>query len=204
MSDIKRQIAYKCSIKHLQEAEYVQQQGVNPNYLNLNNIKVSRVNLIALLVSKEGNVLTLDDGTGRIQVMIFEDRLRNKIPELGKILLLIGKIREHEETRFLVPEIIKELENPKWLEYRKKELEQIKHIIKTPERKRKEKTTIKPEVIENYQEKIINKIQELDDGDGANYQDIINSVKIDKVEEKIEELIKEGEIFEIKGKLKIL
>ena len=101
---------------------------------------------------------------------------------------------------------LKELKNHKWVEHRKKELELLKYCCVEQEEE-PQKETIKqilPEKIENYHEKIINKIKELDKGEGASYQDLLKNLKITDAEQKIEELIKEGEIFEIKGKIKVL
>ena len=205
MSDIRRQTAYKCSIKQLQETRYVQQQGLNPNYIDLNGKKAARVNIIAILVSKENNILTIDDGTGQLQIMLFEERLKNNLPQLGQLAQIIGKPREHNNKRFLVPEIIKELKNQKWMDYRRKELQAQPKINKQEKNTQKEPIQdVMPDIVENYQEKIITEIKKLDKGEGAPYQELINSLNMKNAEEKIEELIKEGEIFEIKGKLKIL
>jgi RPA family protein len=206
MAEIRRQTAYKCSIKQLLKAKYVQQQGLIPNYLDLNGIKASRINILGIIVSKEGNVVTIDDGTGQLQIMIFEESQKNTTPTIGKLILLIGKPREYNEKRFVVPEIIKEMKNHKWVEHRKKELKLLKYCcIEQEETTEEEKIEqIIPEKIENYYEKIISKIKELDKGDGAQYQELIKNLKIEDAEQKIEELIKEGEIFEIKGKIKIL
>jgi hypothetical protein len=205
MSEIKRQTAYKCSITQVLNSKYIQQQGLIPNYLDLNGIKVSRINLIAILVSKEGNVLIADDGTGQLQIMLFEDRLKKNLPTLGSLLLIIGRPREHNNKIFLVPEIIKELKNQKWLELRKKELKILNHgtpIIKEDTPTQFE--PVKDEEIDNYHERIIKKIKELDKGEGAPYHEILNSLNIKNIEEKIQELIKEGELFEVKGKIKTL
>lgn len=203
MSSIKRQTAYKCSVEQVINAKYVQQQGLNPNYLNVNKVKVARVNLIAVLVSKEGNSLTVDDGTGQLQIMLFEERLKKNTPSLGSLILIIGKPREYENKRFLVPEILKTLNNNKWMDYRKKELENLDYCQEPLINKEETKELI-PEIIDNYQEKILIKIKELDEGDGAPFQELIKSLNMKDAEQKIEELIKEGEIFEVKGKLKLL
>lgn len=206
MSEIRRQTAYKCSIKQLLNAKYIQQQGLNPNYVDLNGMKASRVNIFGIIVSKEGNILTLDDGSGQLQLMIFDENQKQHLPPIGKLTIIIGKPREHNNSRFVVPEIIKELKNKKWIDYRRKELKLLKYCnddeTKTPIQPVIE--TIQPEAIENHHELIVQKIKELDKGDGAPYQELIKLLKITNAEQKIEELIKEGEIFEIKGKLKIL
>lgn len=209
MSEIRRQTAYKCSIQQLLNANYIQQQGLNPNYLDLNGIKASRLNILGILIAKDGNSLTLDDGTEKLQVMLFDDYQKKQQINLGEILLLIGKPREYNNKRFFVPEIIKKLNDPKWLEYRKRELETLEHCTEIPKKTqppREEPINMNETIheFENYQAKIIKKIQELDKGEGAPYQELIKQLKDKEAEKQIQELIKEGEIYEIKGKLKIL
>ena len=204
MADIRRQTAYKCSVEQLSKSKYVQQQGLQPNYLAFCGLKVARINLIAVLVSKEGNSLTVDDGSGQVQIMLFEGRLKNLGLNLGDLLLVIAKPREYNDKRFLVPEIIKVLNNHKWLDFRKKELSLLDYCNTNLQDNKPEPKEVVFDVLENYQEKILSKIKELDKGPGAPYEDLISSLNMKGAEEKIQELIKEGEIFEIKGKLKIL
>lgn len=206
MSDIRRQTAYKCDINSLLNYDYVQQQGLNPNFLDFNGLKVSRVNVLAILVSKEGNTLTIDDGSGQIQVMLFDDYQKNNIPSLGELVLLVGKPREYNGKRFLVPEILRVLDNHKWLELRKKELEFLNYgeIVVKREVKDVSSDSLISGHVENHQETILKKIKELDKGDGAPFQDLVKALTFKDVEKHIEDLLKEGEIFEVKGKLKIL
>ncbi|MFP4568222.1 MAG: hypothetical protein ACLFN8_04730 [Candidatus Woesearchaeota archaeon] len=207
MSEIRRQTAYKCSIKQILESKYIQQQGLNPNYLDLEGVKASRVNIFAILVSKEGNTLRADDGTGQIQIMLFDETLKKNLPKLGKLTLIIGKPREHEKKIFIVPEIIKEINDWKWMDYRKLELKQLNYTHTKPkikEEKENKKEIPLEDISHNYQDKILKKIKELDKGDGAPYTQLVNELNMKDADEKIQELIKEGEIFEILGKLKIL
>jgi len=204
MSDIKRQTAYKCSIKQLNDAKYIQQQGLNPNYITLGNIKASRLNILAILVSKEGNTLTVDDGTSQIQIMLFDENAKRNLPTAGSLIMLIGRPREYNNKRFFVPEIIKQIEDHKWIKHRQKELLLLNYDENHEETTIEETIKIEDEKIINHYETIIKKIKELDKGDGASFQELIKSLKIKNAEKEIEELLKEGEIFEVKGKIKVL
>ena len=208
MSEIRRQTAYKCSIKQILDGRYIQQQGLSPNYIELDGLKVARTNTLSILISKEGNTLRVDDGTGQIHVMLFEEHLKKRVPKLGKLIKIIGKPREYNGKRFIVPEIIKEITNYKWMDVRQIELKALysnkKEIKKEENTKNNKQKMDMPEVIENYQEKILSEIKKLDKGDGAPYNELINNLNMKDAQEKIEELIKEGEIFEIRGKIKIL
>ena len=61
-----RETAYKIRIKTILEHAYVKQEGWDPNYIDLNGHKVSRVNVIGTITSKENNSYLLDDGTASI------------------------------------------------------------------------------------------------------------------------------------------
>jgi RPA family protein len=222
MSEVKRQTAYKCSVKMILEGKYIQRPGWDPNYIELNGLQISRVNILAVVVSKEGNSCIIDDGTGQIQIMAFGEDQKLKNANVGDVILIIARPREYNQKRFLVPEIIRKIENKKWIEYRRAELELIPHTIKQEEPDNIfEKITeqIPEKVIQEIEEKIkqetgfednyasiiLSTIRKLDKGDGANINDIIRVSKLDKAEKYIESLINEGEIFEIKkGKIKVL
>lgn len=197
----KRQIAYKLQIKHLLQGAYHQQEGWNPNYLLTQNKKVSRVNLIAVVVSQNQDQnlnLVLDDGTGQISLRIF-DPLKNENPQIGDTVLVIGKIRQFNNQLYLVPEIIKKIRNPKWIEVRKMELKDEIAAPKQDSKKEPEETSLAP------YEYLLNLIKKIDQGQGADVDNIIKQSTLDNTEQLIEELLKEGDIFEISpGCVKIL
>ncbi|MCK5854229.1 MAG: hypothetical protein KAG56_03340, partial [Sulfurovaceae bacterium] len=69
---------------------------------------------------------------------------------------------------------------------------------------KEEKISVEEEIIKNNidPEEVIKQIKILDKGDGADYEDVLNKVKDEKM---IQMLLEDGEIFEIKpGKLKLL
>jgi RPA family protein len=122
MPDVKRQTAYKCSIKMIIEGEYIQRPGWDPNFIKINNLQISRVNLLGVIVGKEGNNNTLDDGTGQISIMVFGDQTKVPDVSVGDVVQIIGRPREYDKRRFVVPEIIKKIEDSRWIDYRKLEL----------------------------------------------------------------------------------
>lgn len=217
MPDIKRQTAYKCSISQILNNKYIQQQGWEPNYIEVNDNRVSRVNLIATLVQKEGNTLTIDDGTGQIQIMLFSEEDMAKDRQPGEVILIIGRPREYNNKRYIVPEIIRKIEDNKWILHRKKELNITRpeqKIIKQKETQNQPKIQNRPEETapkteqpkaQNHSSIIIQTIRELDTGDGADIAEVIKKSEIKGAAKYIENLINEGEIFEIRaGKVKIL
>ncbi|MCK4589231.1 MAG: hypothetical protein KAT77_02225 [Nanoarchaeota archaeon] len=215
----KRQIAHKIQIKDILQGTYHQQEGWNPNYLlTQNNQKVSRVNLIATLISQtqeQSTNLLLDDGTGQITARIFEP-LKTPLPEIGDIILVIAKIREFNQEKYLMPEIIKKIKNPKWIQVRKIEFqksqpqqakvteEKIEPQSESDEGLEKSKTSPEETPLAPY-ENLLNLIKKLDQGEGVNVDDLIKQSTLPNCEELVESLLKEGEIFEITpGKIKIL
>ena len=222
---IKRQIAYKAPVSDILSGSYVKQEGWEPNYiLTKGNKKISRLNILGVVINIDPSdkklFITIDDGSGNISIRSFEEtNLFNNI-EIGSIVLVIGKPREFGGEKYIIPEIIRKLENPRWIDVRKKELN-LKNTakfeeIKTPKERRTEEKEIKEEVIgsdkndnevgvESDQEKILDLIKELDEGDGVDIEEVITKSKIKECEEIINKLILIGEIFEIKpGIIKVL
>ena len=94
-----RQIAQKVWINELTTGNYNVSESLEPNYiLTQTNKKVSRVNIIAIVISKYINdnetyaSLTIDDSSSKITIKTFKDDIHLiKNIEVGDILLIIGK-----------------------------------------------------------------------------------------------------------------
>lgn len=226
-----RQTAYKVWISDLVNKSVKKEEGEwSPNYIELDNKRVSRVNIIATVVmkyisdDKNYATLTIDDSSGDIQLKAWREDvpLIEKI-EIGEPILLIGKIKEYNSQVYITPEIIKGLEKMEWIDLRKKELSVLygQREVKQPEIKQElpkeevqeesvkitEETVSTENAAEPDRQKLLNKIETLDKGEGADIVGVIAETKIDEEQANsiIQELLKEGEIFEIKsGKLKII
>ena len=213
VNEIKRQTAYKIKIKNLIENPYKKDEGEwAPNYVLIGNKKVSRVNLIATVVSKlaeeRQESLLVDDGSDKITVRPFGDDKLTDGFDTGDMALIIGRPREFNSEIYIIPEIIKKIKDKTWFELRKLELN-IDNSSK--EETKQEDEDIRPdaeEVIDNTAtnnyKNIFNKIKELDSGDGADSQEIISACGKD-AERIINNLLETGEIFEIRpGSVKVL
>ncbi|MFH1510864.1 MAG: hypothetical protein ABIF10_04170 [Candidatus Woesearchaeota archaeon] len=176
----KRQVAYKLRIADLLRGEYVRRDGLQPNVLVLDKQEVSRVNVIATVVASEEDVAILDDGTARISV-------RSVLPfVVGDIVLVIARLREFDNERYLFPEIVRKVVDPKWIELRSLELRAAK------------------EDKGSNREDVCSVIRRLDSGDGAEYQMVVEALGSGS-ESAIESLLRQGEIFEVRpGRLKVL
>ncbi len=197
----KRQVAYKVRIKDILDGEYVKEEGWMPNYVRLvDGAKVSRVNIIGTIVLKtdEQNYksIIIDDASGKLPVRSFEEHELFNGVEIGDVVLIIGRPREFGE-KYIVPEIIKKINDQAWIEVRKVELK--KPELKVNEEKIDEKA------ISNPADKIFSLIKEADKGNGVDIEDIIKRSNISDAEKIIRGLLEEGEVFELKpGRIKVL
>ena len=212
----KRQIACKARIADLINGKYVKEEGWTPNYIITKQGKhISRINLIGTVISKteegsEYQSLVVDDGSGTISLRLFEKNDNVKNIEIGDVVLLIGRPREYGSEKYIVPEIIKKINNKKWIDVRKIELgiENLKTkkdelgkeevVVEKIDDSTKEKTASNPQIV--YEA-----VKELDSGQGVDIDKVIKKTGIRDAEEIIKKFLREGEMFEIRpGKIKIL
>ena len=220
-----RQTAYIVGINEINNSTYTKSDGEwEPNFVTIRGIKVSRVNLIGVVISASGeeNIksFVIDDGQSNIQVRIFDPLTFQVNVEIGDIVMVIGRPREYNNEKYIAPEIVKHIKDETWLEVRKKQLSKIKplasiqeeHPVKeevkptfNPGEIKVEEDTIVEETPISDAESIFNLIKELDLGDGADIEEVILKSKNENCEKIITGLLHEGEIFEVKhGRVKVL
>ncbi len=206
----KRQTAYKIRIKDILNSKYIKTEGFYPNYLEANDREVSRINIIGVVVQKSEinnyKILTIDDGTGRISARVFENNtLLDKIG-VSDIILIIGRPREFSSEKYILIESIKKI-SPAWAKVRKLELE--KNLRGDGAKKKGSKAISDKHSIEEYaaelcRNRVFKLIKEIDKGEGVSIEEL-SSRNIKDIDKVINNLLKEGDIFEIKpGKLKVL
>ena len=197
-----RQTAYKIPIKEILQSEYVKQDGWDPNYiLDSFGRKVSKVNIIGVVASKNDSLnfksISIDDGSGTIEVRSFSEEDPFKDINIGDVVLVIGKPRAFGNEKYLIGEIIKKTSKEQ-LKIRHLELEVLSKKAKVEESK---KSTRSDEVF-----KII---KDLDEKEGsADINKVIKTAEekgINNGEEIIKNLLENGDIFEISpGQLKVI
>lgn len=216
-----RQTAYKLWIGDLISAKFEKREGDMPlNYVDVKGKKVSRVNLVGSVVFKFENEdktylsVTIDDGSGNVRLKTWrEDSEILRALNIGDSVLVIGKPRNFNNEIYIVPEIVKRLENEKWLELRKLELvkeygafkEEVVTDIETM--KVVEEKVVSDEPTESARRRIIDLVEKHSDEFGADIDIIISTSGIDEkdCEEIIDDLLKEGEVFSPKaGKIKLI
>jgi RPA family protein len=217
----RRQIAHKMSIKQALEGSYVKNSDWNPNFIvSESEEKISRINIVGVVIASESEVLgetlyetaTLDDSTGRIKIRSFESANALSALHVGDIILVIGKPAEYASERYIRPEIIKKLNDSRWLEHRKLEIALQEKIRQAAPKAKKEESKISAgestggqneEMTKN--EAVYSIIKKLDSGAGADYSEIVKNAAFKEADAVIRKLLENGDIFEIKpGKLKIL
>ena len=198
-----RQIAYKVRISDILSSRLNKENMFL--YVIVNNLNVSRVNIISTLVYKDEDAsyasAIIDDGTGRISVRSFESKYIFSKIDVGDIILIIGKIREFNDERFIVPEIIKKINNQDWVKVRNIELRN--NVITKIENVNSEESLIEDNL--NSVDDVLSLIRKLDSGEGVLIDDVLKESKNDGVEKTLSKMLENGDIFEIKpGKIKIL
>ncbi|NQV08311.1 hypothetical protein HQ529_00495 [Candidatus Woesearchaeota archaeon] len=211
----KRQVAYKAWINDIVNGEYIKQEGWEPNYIETRDgRRISRANIIGVVISKDEDAsykgVVLDDGSQSISIRSFEEKDIFSDVDVGSTLMIIGRPRKYGETIYIMPEIVKKIENIKWIELRKLELGKPKELEESVIQK-EEKQEVFPEKKEEERkpttesEKIYGLIKEMDNGVGTNIEELIKKSGISNCENIVNNMLKEGDIFEVKpGVIKVL
>jgi len=216
----KRQTAFKVTIKDVLNGEYIQQEGLQPNYITVNNNKVSRVNIFGTIVfqnDKTADGMLIDDGTGKISLRVFDETHFNQY-QIGDFVLLIGRPRVYNNEKYIVPEIIKKIDDPTWIKIRHAELAHLlmnitkNENVENPKSEKVENVEPSVEVEDLSEENNDNKgedifkiIKNLDNGEGADVEKVIQQLEDKDGEKLITTLLTRGEVFETKpGRIKVL
>ncbi|MEM2915848.1 MAG: OB-fold nucleic acid binding domain-containing protein [Candidatus Woesearchaeota archaeon] len=202
----KRQVARKLWIGDILAGKYVKEQGSKPNHIILkDNSIAARVNIIGVVVSASSEglpIITLDDGSGRINVRAFEPNDTMSSLSVGDVVLVIGRPRQFAGEMYVLPEIVRRLSDLRWIEVRKLELTAIQDVAvpEAPQESISEET-----LDESFEGAVINAIRSLDAGNGAEIDAVIANVGFADAEKVIRLLLQKGDIFEVgPGRLKII
>jgi RPA family protein len=178
------------------------------SYIELNGVTVSTVRVMGVVVSRydtEGyTILSLDDSTETISVRAFgEDKNIVSAVLVGDTVDVVGTLREYEEETYIVPRSVWRVEDPNWEVVRKLEL-----LIRA---KKSGLGFTEEEVLDQEVEEpelksiVLSLIEKLDTGSGADYNALLKDSGIEgsQVDETLNDLLKDGEIYEPKiGKFK--
>ncbi len=156
-----RSTARKIKIEDLVKGSYTQTPEGEPNHLETPwGKQLLRVNIMATVVDTfvrdDGGYATLhlDDGSETIRAKAWsEDVEEMEKFEVGDLITVVGKVREYEGEIHLVPEIIREVEDPNWelvreLEILDKRKKMLEEGIEPEYEEEEEETGMKTEEIE--------------------------------------------------------
>lgn len=199
-------------------------------YFVLKDTPISRVNLIGsvvdVFISPERSFasVALDDGSGTINVRTFkEDIGMLEGLKVGDMVMVIGRIREYNNDKYIIPEIIKNLNDPNWELVRRLELLKEYGMPKKVEVKDfvevKSGNTVMVEngsenvvseqvgeVTSSSRNKILSLIEKADEN-GAEHSLILTNLGITEEEAApiLKELLSEGEIYQNRpGRYKVI
>ena len=215
---INRLTAYKVWISDLINSPYIEMQGeFESNYIEVKDKQISRANIIATIVNKfeseDKNYvsLTLDDNSEEIRVKACREdtKLINNFNS-GDLIFIVARVRKYNDELYLLPEIVKQI-NPNWEVARRLELIKIygvphEHIISKYLKVEQEKTVVEEMTISNnLRSEILNLIEKHED-DGITLRQLKENLHSDitKINNVLEELIKEGQVYAINNKFRLL
>ena len=198
----KRQVAYKISIATILNSAFAKDE-TSAGYIKVNDLVISRANIIGILVSKNeaqnSSSAIIDDGTGRINLRTFEPSNVFSRAEIGDSVIVVGKIREYNDEKYIIPEIIRKIDS-RWVNVRRNEIGNSQAAVAENSDKTEEII-----IVQSPKDNIYSIIKELDKGDGVLIDDIIKMSKSNDTESVVKTLLKSGDIFEVKpGMLKVL
>jgi len=193
----KRQTAVIVDIGTIISGTYVQNEK-DVNHILVGTRKIGRVNIMASVTMVEGAEANIDDGTGSILLRSFDGALTCSV---GDIVNVIGRPREFNGEKYVIPEIVKHVSNSEWLVLRKNELANAPKVeVVVPG-----KVEVPQESVANVSQydKVTASIRKHDAGEGADIGEVL--VEADVGEDAVRSLLEQGEIFEVKpGRLKVL
>ena len=179
--------------------------------------------IMPLTKEQEINVHQQDDGSGKITARSFDTPALFSPFSLGDIVRVIGKVRAFNEQQYLVPEIVKKITNKHFVMFHKLTLQFLEnedvHIqsgLSVPTAELASEEVISSGTLDEISidaddstphtpfDDVIMHIKELDKGDGAGIEQIIEQLGSDS-EKMIHHLLETGEIFEIRpGRVKLM
>jgi len=193
----KRATATKVRIADILGGNYSRQEGWQPSFIQTaDGRQISRVNIMGVITSRNDvQSFVLEDASGSIIVRSFEAALEG---EIGDFMLVIGRPREYNGSKYISPEIFKKISDIKLLELRKAELE----LIDLEARKKAPIAEVKDD--SSAKDRVLSIVRALDLGPGAEFDAVARALGSEG-EQRISKLLQSGELFQIRpGRIKVL
>lgn len=208
-----RQVAHIVTVQDLLDGKFMPQEGWEPNYILMPwGDKIGRVHLVGTVIEYTNAMrMLIDDGSTSIELRSFDPLPNAQGLDVGDVIRVIGKPRMFNDKLYVAPEIIAKLPDKKWIELHQAILKRFARerssIGHQPENV--EHTDFSSETSQDDNSPLIDLIDDLDDGQGASVEEIINQfqakLSVEKPKETVDRLLLHGEIFEIRpGFVKVL
>ena len=117
-----RQPAIRTRISDILKGKFVKKEGLEPSYI-LTELgqKISRANFVGTIVDKfmseDGNYsnITIDDDSDSIRVKAFRENsnIFDNL-EVGDLVVVIGKVRDYADEKYIIPDIVKKIADPNY------------------------------------------------------------------------------------------
>jgi RPA family protein len=182
--------------------------------------------VVAKFVSDDGKYssITLDDASATIAVRAFREVDPLVKVSVGDTVDVVGKVKEYDGEIYILAEVVRVIDDPNWELVRELELaiaeRRLPEVEAPAEESAAEASFEEPVVeeevvgVENAESaelvereekeepklKVLHLIEELDDGDGVKYITLLreSALEEEQLEEVLNELLSEGEIYEPK------
>lgn len=116
---IARQTAKKVRVWDIVNGTFVKKGGFEPSFVKTpSGDEVARARIMATIVAKfvaeDGNyaAVTLDDGSDTIRAKTFKTVKPLDTVEVGDIVDVIGKLREYNGEKYMMPEVVSKVTDP--------------------------------------------------------------------------------------------
>jgi len=227
MEGMQRNTAYKVWIADLITSRFTRgQEQFDSGYVEIKGTRISRVNLIGAVVDKVVNdtsaFVTLDDGSGVLRLKTWNETivLFSEV-NIGDFVLVVGKVREYNNSIYVLPEVVRKLDTPSWFKLRKLELvkdygevARVESVLEESREQAAEEEEYTVPIVEekmgapsgNGRALLLGLIDTLDAGSGADLSEVIKKSGLgESTRTVVFDLIKSGEVFEIEpGKLRVM
>jgi RPA family protein len=225
-----RQTAKKVRIWDLMNGTFIKKEGFEPSVIRIaSGEEISRARVmgtvVSVFVADDGNyaAATIDDGSDTVRLKTFKTTKPLDTISVGDMVDAIGKMREYEGEKYMIPEVVKKVEDPNFevmrrleLVYHKLGLKKTKELIESG--KGKDPEALREELVQKHglekrwvdmfladkkgKEKGTLKKQLLDivgaSKDGMVYSELIKKVKAKgaDIEAAVDELLNDGLCYE--------
>lgn len=201
---MKRATAVRLHARDVARAKYIPAGDANPQSLIITpgGVAASRVMLVGeardIYFNRENRfaAFKLRDDTGEVSCRLFRDGIV-KVESIaeGDLVKVAGKVRHYEGENYIVPEVVRKLDNPLWLQVHALE---VKMRLGGKSRKKPEEKGGAEENAASVEEKVLALIRKLDEGHGVKYSTLLNESGLpeDELDLALSALKEERRIYE--------